>query len=37
LDEKAAAAVWHYRFLPVTRKGKPIEASRNLQVSFVTF
>jgi hypothetical protein len=37
LDEKAAAAVWHYRFLPATEKGKPIEARRNIMVNFVKF
>ena len=33
-DEKAVAAVMHYRFLPATKKGIPIEASRNVMVSF---
>jgi TonB family protein len=37
LDEKAAAAVMHYRFLPATKKGTPIEASRNVQVGFAVF
>jgi TonB family protein len=37
LDEKASAAVMHYKFLPATKKGVPIEASRNVQVSFAVF
>jgi len=37
LDEKAAAAVWHYRFLPATNKGKPIAARRDILVSFEKF
>lgn len=37
LDKKAAAAVWHYRFLPATNKGKPIAARRNIMVSFEKF
>jgi TonB family protein len=37
LDEKASAAVWHYRFLPATEKGKTIEARRNIMVNFVEF
>jgi len=37
LDEKAAAAVKHYRFLPATKKGKPIAATRDVMVSFVKF
>jgi TonB family protein len=37
LDEKAAAAVKHYRFLPATQKGKVIAASRDVMVSFVKF
>jgi TonB family protein len=37
LDEKAAAAVWHYRFLPATKNGKPIEARRNVMVDFAEF
>jgi hypothetical protein len=36
-DKKAAAAVWHYRFLPAMDKGKPVEARRNLLVSFAEF
>jgi TonB family protein len=37
LDEKAAAAVWHYRFLPATSKGKPVAARRDVMVSFTKF
>jgi TonB family protein len=37
LDKKAIAAVWHYRFLPATKKGKPIEESIDLKVDFVKF
>jgi hypothetical protein len=37
LDEKAAAAVMHYRFFPATEKGKPIEARRDVMVSFAEF
>lgn len=37
LDEKATAAVMHYRFFPATDKGKPIEASRDVMVSFAKF
>jgi TonB family protein len=37
LDEKAAAAVWHYRFMPATKKGRPIVAGRNVMVSFAEF
>ncbi len=37
LDEKAAAAVWHYRFLPATKHGEPIAARRDIMVSFVKF
>jgi hypothetical protein len=37
LDEKAAAAVMHYRFLPATQKGKAIAARRDVMVSFVKF
>lgn len=36
-DEKAAAAVWQYRFFPATKKGKPIAASRSVMVEFATF
>jgi TonB family protein len=37
LDKKAEAAVWHYRFLPALRKGRPIEARTEIPVSFVKF
>jgi len=37
LDKKATAAVWHYRFLPATSKGKPIAARRDVIVSFAKF
>jgi TonB family protein len=37
LDEKATAAVWHYRFLPATKRGEPIAARRDIMVSFVKF
>jgi TonB family protein len=37
LDEKAAAAVWHYRFLPASKKGKPIAARTSVMVSFAKF
>ncbi|MGO9437448.1 MAG: TonB family protein [Terracidiphilus sp.] len=37
LDEKASAAVWHYRFLPATKKGIPISARKTVMVSFATF
>lgn len=37
LDQKAAAAVMHYRFLPATNKGVPVEARRNITVSFAKF
>lgn len=33
-DEKALAAVKQYRFLPATKNGKPIEATRDLMVEF---
>jgi TonB family protein len=33
-DEKAVAAVMHYKFLPATKKGIPVEASRDLFVDF---
>ena len=34
LDKKAEAAVWQYRFLPATDKGKPIAARRNVMIEF---
>ena len=37
LDAKAKAAVEHYRFLPATKKGKPVEERRDIQVSFAKF
>jgi TonB-like protein len=37
LDERAAAAVWRYRFLPATKKGRPVSASRDVEVSFAQF
>jgi TonB family protein len=37
LDAKAKAAVEHYRFIPATKKGKPVEERRDIQVSFAKF
>jgi TonB family protein len=37
LDQKAKAAVEHYRFLPATKKGKPVEDRCDIQVSFAKF
>jgi TonB family protein len=37
MDEKAVAAVQHYWFFPATEKGKPVEASRDVLVSFEKF
>lgn len=37
MDEKAKAAVEHYRFLPATKKGKPVEDLSDIQVSFAKF
>ena len=37
LDEKATAAVMHYRFLPAKEKGKPVEAGRTVMVNFAKF
>jgi hypothetical protein len=37
LDQKAEAAAWKYRFLPATRKGKPIEMRQDVLVSFAKF
>jgi hypothetical protein len=37
LDKKAADAVWHYRFLPATSKGKPVAVRRNVEVKFAAF
>jgi TonB family protein len=37
MDEKAVEAVKHYRFMPATGKGMPIEARRSILVSFAKF
>ena len=37
LDQKAEAAVWHYKFLPATKKGRPIADRREVMVSFANF
>jgi hypothetical protein len=37
MDKKAVEAVKHYRFMPATSKGKPIEARRSILVNFVEF
>ena len=37
LDKKAEAAIWQYRFLPATRKGRPIAATRDVMVDFARF
>jgi len=37
LDKKAEAAVWQYRFLPATKKGRPVAAMRDVMVSFSVF
>ena len=37
LDKKAIAAVWHDRFLPATKKGKPIEDIVDVKVEFAKF
>lgn len=37
LDEKAIAAVRHYRFLPATKKGKPVADTADVKVSFTKF
>jgi TonB family protein len=34
LDKKAEAAVWHYKFLPATKKGQAIADRREVMVSF---
>jgi TonB family protein len=36
-DNKALEAVKHYRFLPATRKGVPVEEITNVKVPFVRF
>lgn len=37
LDKKAIAAVQHYRFLPATKKGAPVEDTTDVKVPFATF
>jgi TonB family protein len=37
LDQKAVAAVSHYRFLPATKKGKPVEDRCDVTVTFAKF
>lgn len=37
LDQKAVAAVSHYRFLPATKKGKPVEDRCDVTVNFAKF
>jgi TonB family protein len=37
MDEKAQAAVMHYKFFPATKKGTPIEARRDIMVDFAKF
>jgi hypothetical protein len=37
IGQKAEDAVWQYRFLPATRKGKPIAELRDVMVDFVKF
>jgi TonB family protein len=37
LDKKAIAAAWHDRFLPATKRGKPVEDSVDLKVDFAKF
>ena len=37
LDKKAKAAIMHYRFLPATKKGVPMTASRDIMVNFSEF
>jgi hypothetical protein len=37
LDKKATDAVWHYRFLPATKKGKPVEDHFDVAVDFAKF
>ncbi len=36
-DAKAVAAVKQYRFLPATKKGQPVAASREVEVKFAVF
>jgi TonB family protein len=37
LDQKAEAAVWQYRFLPATKKGRPLAALQDVMVGFARF
>jgi TonB family protein len=37
LDQKATAAVKHYRFLPATKKGTPVEDSCDVTINFAKF
>lgn len=37
LDQKAVAAVEHYRFIPATKNGRPIAVTRDLSVNFAKF
>ncbi len=37
LDKKAIAAAWHDRFLPATKKGKPVEDLTDVKVEFAKF
>jgi TonB family protein len=37
LDKKAIAAVWHDRFLPATKRGKPIQDLVDVKVEFAIF
>jgi TonB family protein len=37
LDKKAELAVWQYKFLPATKKGRPIADHKEVMVSFVHF
>jgi hypothetical protein len=37
LDKKAIAAVQHYRFLPATKKGVPVEDTTDVKVPFAIF
>jgi TonB family protein len=37
LDQKAVAAVEHYRFVPATKNGRPIAVTRDISVNFAKF
>ena len=37
LDKKAEVAVWQYRFMPATKKGRPIADQRDVMVEFAKF